>query len=81
MKNWSKLRRWINRDDGRFYQIGDVSIGIWTTVGILALVGALILWWLHIHIGVNGAWAVVTGLAGLVFLFLGASRDASGNDT
>ena len=81
MGSLSKLRELVNRDDGRFYQIGNESIGAWTVVGALFLVGALVLWQLHKHVGVNGAWAVVAGLAGLVFLFLGARSGSSGNDT
>ena len=81
MGSQSKLRGWINRDDGRFYQIGNESIGAWTVVGALSLVGALILWQLHTHVGVNGAWAIVAGLAGLVFLFLGARSGSASNDT
>ena len=81
MGNLSKLREWVNRDNGRFYQIGNESIGAWTVVGALSLVCALVLWQLHTHVGVNGAWAILAGLAGLVFLLLGARSGSAGNDT
>jgi hypothetical protein len=81
MGTLSKLRRWVNRDDGRFYQVGNGPIGILTAVGALALVSALVLWQLHSHAGVNGAWAIATGLAGLVFLFFGARLGVNDNDT
>lgn len=80
MGSLSRLREWVNCDDGRFYQIGNESAGAWTVVGALFLVIALVLWQLHKHVGVNGTWAVVTGLAGLVFLFLGARSGSIGND-
>ena len=68
MGSLSKLREWINRDDGRFYQIGNEPIGAWTVVGMLSIVSALVLWQLHTHVGVNGAWAILAGLAGFIFI-------------
>lgn len=81
MKSPSEFRRWINRDDGRFYQIGNESISTWIAVGTIFLVGALVLWQLHTRFGINGAWAVVASLAGLVSLILGARVDSTRNGT
>lgn len=43
MERWSALRRWINRDDGRFYRIGNEPINPRSTAGGLAILAAFAL--------------------------------------
>lgn len=43
MERWPALRRWINRDDGRFYRIGNDTIKPWATAGGLAIIAAFAL--------------------------------------
>jgi hypothetical protein len=43
MERWSALRRWINRDDGRFYRIGNEPINPWASAGGLAIIAAFAL--------------------------------------
>ena len=40
----AKLRQRINRDDGRYYRIGNRPLGALEVVGLLVFVGALVLW-------------------------------------
>ncbi|MDR7068785.1 hypothetical protein J2X02_001602 [Pseudoxanthomonas japonensis] len=49
MERWSKLRVWINRDDGRLYQVGNASIGSLSILGGLAIIASLVLSQLHRH--------------------------------
>ncbi len=76
----SRLRERVNRDNGRFYQIGNEPVGVRTVVGALSAVIALVLWQFHKHFGVSGTWTTVAGLASLAFLFLGARSDSTGNE-
>ena len=73
MGRLSKLRAWINRDDGRFYQVGNTSIGPLSIIGGLAIVVSLILSQLHRHADLHGAWPIVVGIVGIVLWFLGGS--------
>ncbi len=49
MGRWSKLRAWINRDDGQFYRVGNTSLGLLSIIGGLAIVASLVLSQLHRH--------------------------------
>lgn len=75
----SRLRQKLNRDDGRVFQVGNRRLGKMETLGYLLMVGALFLWQLHDKVDVNGVWAVVAGVIGLLLAFLGNTHagDAS----
>ena len=75
----SKFRKWINRDDGRFYQIGNEPIGVLAAIGALACVGAIVLWQLHDQIGISSAWVIPTGIFGLIIFAFG-NRPDTGHD-
>lgn len=47
----SRLRQWVNRDDGRFYQAGNRSLGWLETVCLLLLVAVLVLWQVYEKVG------------------------------
>ena len=66
-----KLRAWINRDNGRFYRVGNTSLGPLSIIGGLAIVASLVLSQLHSHVGLHRGWAIVVGIVGLVVWFLG----------
>lgn len=36
--DWRRIREWINRDDGKHYQVGNRSVGALETIGILILI-------------------------------------------
>jgi hypothetical protein len=77
----SRLRKWANRDDGRFYQIGNESIDVLTVVGVLVLIGALILWQLHSQVGISSVWAIAVGIVGLALLVAGGTSGSNGSGT
>ncbi|WP_157074159.1 hypothetical protein [Pseudoxanthomonas mexicana] len=80
MERWSKLRVWINRDDGRLYQVGNASIGPLSILGGLAIIASLVLSQLHRHADLHVAWPIAVGIVGVVLWFLGGSRDQRHDD-
>lgn len=68
----AKFRAWLDRDDGRFYRIGNESIGGLTTMGGLSIVASWVPWQLHRHVDMHLAWPIAVGAAGAAFLSLGA---------
>lgn len=81
MGRLSKLRAWINRDDGRFYQVGNRSIGPLSIMGGLSFVTALILSQLHRHLDLHVGWAIGVGIAGLVLWCLSGIADDRRDDS
>lgn len=73
MGRFSKLRQWINRDDGRFYQAGNKSLGALEVVGLLIAVSSAALWQLHVKAGVNIFWALGAGSIGLLLAIVGGA--------
>ena len=67
----TKLRKWINRDDGRFFRIGNEPIGVFAPVGLLVLVVALVLRQVRAQAGIAGGWSVALGVVGLALLLHG----------
>lgn len=76
----SKLRAWINRDDGRLYQVGNTTVGSLTIIGGLAMVAALILSQLHRHVGIHLAWPIAVGIVGTALFLVGLYADDRRND-
>lgn len=81
MGRWSKLRAWMNRDDGRFYRVGNTSLGPLSIIGGLAVIASLILSQLLRHADLHVAWPIAVGLVGVVLWLLGGSRDEPHDDT
>jgi hypothetical protein len=67
----AKLKQRINRDDGRYYQIGNRPLGALEVAGLLVFVGALVLWQLHDKTGISSIWALAAGVVGLLLIILG----------
>lgn len=74
MSNLAKLRRWINRDDGRVYQAGNRPLSGLEATGLLIAVGAIPLWQLHVKSGISDLWAFGVGAVGLVLVTLAGAR-------
>lgn len=74
-----KLRKWANRNDGRFFRIDNEPVGILAAIGTLALVGALILW--QFQAGIGSAWAATIAVTGMLLLFMGCIPGNHGDDT
>lgn len=69
------LRRWANRDDGRYYRAGNRKLGAAEAIGLPALPCSLSLWQLHSTVGLSSIWARRTGASGLVLALLGQRRN------
>lgn len=73
MSYFAKLRRWVNRDDGKLYRAGNRSLGAIETVGLLIFVVVLALWQLHAKTGVSIMWSLAAGSIGLSLAIVGAA--------
>jgi len=77
MDTFTRLRQWVNRDDGRFYRVHNRSVGGPEAVGLLMFIAALILWQLHVKFGIGSIWAYASGVLGLLLAVKGAARPRS----
>lgn len=64
----SRLRAWINRDDGRLFQVGNETLPKRTVFGVLSMVTAAVLALLWQRAGWHGAWSGLFALLGLYCL-------------
>ncbi|WP_299344565.1 hypothetical protein [uncultured Pseudoxanthomonas sp.] len=71
----------MNRDDGRFYRVGNTSLGPLSIIGGLAVIASLILSQLLRHADLHVAWPIAVGIVGVVLWLLGGSRDEPHDDT
>jgi len=78
MSFFANLRQRVNRDDGKYYQIGNRPLGALEVVGLLVFVGALVLWQLHDKTGISGIWALAAGAVGLLLTILGKVGKSGG---
>jgi hypothetical protein len=81
MSFFAKFRQWVNRDDGKFYQAGNRSLGAVETVGLLIVVGAIALWQLHVKAGLSIMWSVAASVIGLFLAVMGGSGNRRGPRT
>lgn len=75
MNRISRLRRWINRDDGRLIHVGNAPLGILEILGCMSLLVAMLLHLLRETIGLSGLWATASVILGLVLLGRNAWRE------
>jgi hypothetical protein len=69
----ARLRQWIDRDDGKYYQVGNGPIIGLETIGLLVFVAAIALWQLHVKNGISSKWALIAGAVGLLAAIFGGS--------
>ena len=74
----AKLRQRINRDDGRYYQIGNRPLGTLEVIGLFGFVSALVLWQLHDKTAISNIWAIAAGIVGLLLVILGNVSKSGG---
>jgi hypothetical protein len=74
MSRFSRLRQWVNRDDGRHYQVGNRNLGTLEAIGLVISTCSVFLWQLHSEIGVGSMWAYGAGLGGFLLALLGLCR-------
>ena len=80
MRRLANCRRWINRDDGEYYQIGNRSIGILEASGHLLIILSIAFWQLDSKTGDGASLAIACIIAGPLLVFI-ASRQSSGAGT
>lgn len=80
MKFRSKLRRWVNRDSGVHYRVGNRPASVLECVGLLVFIGALVLWQLHVKVGISSIWALIAAGVGLPMSILGLRSDSNRPD-
>jgi hypothetical protein len=78
MKRLAKLRRWLNRDNGKLYRVGNRPVGILEAVGLIVVIAAIALWQVHVKAGISSVWALVAGAVGLALAILGNAGDNDG---
>ncbi len=72
MIKWKELRCRINRDDGKYYQIGNRNLGALEIAGYFFLVISIVVYLLHDKAGLTETWIGWVALVfGFVFLLLG----------
>lgn len=80
MSRFSKLRQWVNRDDGRYYQAGNRNLSTLETIGLLICICSLFLWQLHSKIGLDSVWAYGAGIGGFLLALFGLYRTRKRSD-
>jgi hypothetical protein len=68
------LRRRINRDDGKLFQVENRPIGWAEGTGHLLFIGGILLWQLHREAGVSRIWAISAASLGFLLCILGNVR-------
>jgi hypothetical protein len=81
MSRFAKLRKRVNRDDGRLYQAGNRSLGAVETIGLFIFVSAIALWQLHVKTGISIIWSLAAGSIGLVLAIVGGAGKNRGPHT
>jgi hypothetical protein len=75
MNKLSKIQSWINRDDGKFYKIGNENLNVFEIFGYLLLIAALITKLLHDKAGLDATWiGWVCLIMGAILAFYGAMK-------
>ena len=75
MKEPFNLREWANRDDGKWFRIGNGPIGTWTVIGMLTFVASLVLFKAQPVLGIGKGWPIACLIVGLLLSYVGAKRD------
>jgi hypothetical protein len=79
MTKWKKIRTWINRDDGKMYQVGNKNFGALEIIGWFFLILALLVYTLHDKAGIESTWigwlSFFLGLVFIVWSFIKEKED------
>ena len=81
VKSQSKFRQWINRDDGKHFQVGNQDIGALTIAGALIWICGLLLFQLQSKDLIPAGWALATAIVGFVIFAFGFVRDSPQSGT
>ena len=75
MRFLARPRQWANRDDGRFYRVGNGPLGAVEAAGLLIGVGAVASWQFHVDAGLGIRWVLGAGGIGLPLAIVGDAGD------
>ena len=56
MYKWKIIRAWINKNDGKFYQIDNQKLNIYEVTGYLSLIFAFVVYIFHEKTGFQFIW-------------------------
>lgn len=56
MSRWNSIRAWVNRDDGKLYQIGNEELNVFETIEYFLLIVALVVSLVHDKAGLESTW-------------------------
>ena len=74
MRNLAKVRQWANRDDGKYYRVGNRSLNWLEVIGALLLLGSLVFSQICTTLGINGYWLVMLAAIGFLVLLVGSVK-------
>jgi hypothetical protein len=80
MARLSKLRQWINRDDGRLYQADNRNLGALEAIGLFLVPVAAFSWFLHTKFGISSLWAFGLGFCSGLLLVISWIRSPRDHD-
>jgi hypothetical protein len=76
MRKWAKVRRWINRDNGRIYQGGNCNLNAMEIIGWLFFIVSMLSYLFTEKALANLAWQGWSTLAvSVILIIIGASKN------
>ena len=70
---WKTFRNWLNKNDGRYFQVDNQELNLFEVTGHLLTIFSLMYYFLHKKVGVDQDWIGLTLLViGLVMGIYGA---------
>ena len=72
MYKWNKFRVWLNKNDGKYYQVDNQNLNIYEVTGYLSLIFALVIYLFHDKAGFQPTWlGWLCFIIGCTTLFIG----------
>jgi len=65
MNKWTKIRKWINKNDGEHFQVDNQTLNKYEIIGYLLLIFSFIVYLFNDKVGFQAAWL------GWLFLIIG----------
>jgi hypothetical protein len=76
MTKFQKIRAWINRDDGKVYQIGNKNLGVSESVAYFLFILAMLVYVLHDKAGFKSTWVGWLSLVvGIILVVQSSSKE------
>ena len=75
MSKWKSMRAWINKNDGKYFQIENHKLNIFQTLGYLLIIFSFVIYLFHDKTGFQHTWIGWVFLTvGIAFSFIGALK-------